>query len=149
MKNYYSEDISFIWWCIRSIISGSVATISLVICAWGFLIYEQYFPSETLSNGTIRGIGAIIMFTPILIGWHSFLYFVIGCFLPKPKKVIDNLQIFRALVFLFIGYLVSSILLLGFQLELLITLISAYIFMLIPLLLGVIAANSVEKFLDK
>ncbi|EPG36786.1 hypothetical protein F907_02483 [Acinetobacter colistiniresistens] len=149
MKNYYSEDISFIWWCIRSIISGSVATISIVICVWGFLIYEQYFPSETLSNGEIRGIGAIIMFTPILIGWHSFLYFVIGYFLPKPKKVIDKSQILRALVFLFIGYLVSSILLLGFQLELLITLISAYIFMLIPLLLGVITANSIEKFLDK
>ena len=70
-----------------------------MICVWGFLIYEQYFPSETLSNGEIRGIGAIIMFTPILIGWHSFLYFVIGYFLTKPKKVIDKSQILRALVF--------------------------------------------------
>ncbi|OBY73668.1 hypothetical protein [Acinetobacter gyllenbergii] len=152
MKNYYGENISFGWWCIRSIISATVATISMVIFVWSFLIYGQHFSSETLSNGAIRGVGAIIMFTPILIGWHSFLYFISYYFLRRPKKIVETPQLLKGLGLLFFGYVMSSIVFLNFHsldLTLFTTLILSFVFMLFPLVLGFITTNGIEKFLDK
>ena len=147
-KNYYGETLVFERWFVRSIISGVVATVSIIILAWCFLIYEQEFSSQNVSNGVLRGIATIIMLSPILIGTLSFIYLICYYFLPQPKKIIDISQLFRGLGLILVGYIVSFMIVLGeksFQFELFITLIFAYVFMLVPLLLGFIAANGFEK----
>lgn len=147
-KNYYGETLVFERWFVRSIISGVVATVSIIILAWCFLIYEQEFSSQNVSNGVLRGIATIIMLSPILIGTLSFIYLICYYFLPQPKKIIDISQLFRGLGLILVGCIVSFMIVLGeksFQFEIFITLIFAYVFMLFPLLLGFIAANGFEK----
>ncbi|QER40374.1 hypothetical protein SDC64_12355 [Acinetobacter haemolyticus] len=148
MKNYYGEDFSFVWWCIRSIISGTVATLCIVIFVWGFLIYEQEFSPQEVSNGFVRGVAAIIMLTPVLIGWHSFLYFISYYFLRHPKKLIDISQLLKGVVFLIGGYVISFIVLWGlpdFNLELFMTSIFLFMVISVPLILGFIIANIFKK----
>lgn len=147
-KNYCGETLIFERWFICSIISGIVATATIIILAWCFLIYEQEFSSQNVSNGVLRGIATIIMLSPILIGSLSFIYLICYYFLPQPKKIIDLYQLLRGLGLILVGYILSIMIILGrksFQFELFITLIFAYIFMLVPLLLGFIAANIFEK----
>ena len=144
MENYHGEQTSFIWWCIRSVISGTVATLSIVFFVWGFLIYEQTFSPQELSNGVLRGVAAIIMFTPVLIGWHSFLYFISYYFLRHPKKLIDLSQLLKGVGFLLGGYVISFIVVWGlpdFNLELFMTSIFLFMVILLPLILGFIIAN--------
>lgn len=144
MKNYYGEQTSFVWWCIRPVISGTVATLSIVFFVWGFLIYEQTFSPQELSNGVLRGVAAIIMFTPVLIGWHSFLYFISYYFLRQPKKLIDLSQLLKGVGFLLGGYVISFIVVWGlpdFNLELFMTSIFLFMVILLPLILGFIIAN--------
>lgn len=152
MKNYHGEQTSFVWWCIRSVISGTVATLSIVFFVWGFLIYEQDFSPQELSNGVLRGVAAIIMFTPVLIGWHSFLYFISYYFLRHSKKIVDISQILKGLGLLFLGYVMSSVVFLSFQsldLTIFTTLILSFVFMLFPLILGFITTNWIERVLSK
>lgn len=144
MKNYHGEQTSFVWWCIRSVISGTVATLSIVFFVWGFLIYELTFSPQEVSNGFVRGVAAIIMFTPVLIGWHSFLYFIGYYFLPHPKKLIDISQLLKGVGFLSGGYIISFIVVYGlpdFDLELFMTSIFLFMVILVPLILGFIIAN--------
>ena len=152
MRNYHSESVSFVWWCIRSIVSGIVATLSIVIFVLGFVIYGQYFSTEILSDGVIRAIGAFIMLTPIWIGWHSFLYFISYYFLRQPKKIVDISQLVKGIALLFLGYVMSSGIFLSFQnldLTQFMTLIFSFVFMLFPLMLGFITTNWIEKLLGK
>lgn len=144
MKNYYGEVLGFWRWLIRSIISGTVATISIVMLVWGFLIYEEEFSSQEMSNGFLRGVAAIIMLTPVLIGWHSVLYSICYYLLPQPKKIIDIPQLLKGLGILLGGYAITFIVLWGLpslNLESFMTSVFLFTVMSVPFTLGFIVAN--------